>query len=268
MTISAFNRIGVSEVPLRKVRAEHLPFIYGDYREVVEARIAKVSGDDYQSREIRRFFNFLLTEVDAADYRRVQMRYLDPKVIDPNADVIKYLDPIIWFESKLRLAQSLGLDKKPPMRVLDLGTGPGHFPFVARFYGHDVTGTDLPVLARGAERPTHIYDALCALYRVNRISHMIRPNIPLEGLGGRYDLVTSFLAAFNVDEKQRPWTPDHWRFFLKSLKRDVLHDGGFVFMTLTNGKTTPESWSYLASVADHSVEQIKLIQISNFAGLE
>jgi len=265
--ISDFNRIGVPEVHLRKVRPEHLPSIYGDFREVVGHRLAQIRSNDAQSAELRRFFEYLLEEVDADEYRRVQLHYLDPEVVNPDADIVKYLDPIIWFESKLRLAQSLDLDKKPPMRILDLGTGPGHFPFVGRFYGHDVTGTDLPARARGAANSDHIYDALCAMYGVKRIGHAIQPNVELEGLGGRYDMVTSFLAAFNVDEERRPWSVAQWRFFLKSLKADVLNDGGVLFMTLADGKLTPESWSYLVSLADRTVEKSKQILITNFDSL-
>lgn len=265
--ISDFNRIGVPEVHLRKVRPVHLPYIYGDFHEVIGSRLALITGNDAQSAELRRFFEYVLTEIDADEYRRVQLHYLDPGVVDPDADIVKYLDPVMWFESKLRLAQSLGLDKKPPMRILDLGTGPGHFPFVARFYGHDVTGTDLPARTRGVEQSGHIYDALCAMYRVKRIGNEIKPNAKLEGLGGRYDMVTAFLAAFNVDEERKPWSVDHWRFFLKSLRADVLNDGGVLFMTLADGKLTPQSWSYLVSLSDRSIEKSKQIQISKFDAL-
>jgi SAM-dependent methyltransferase len=264
MAFSEFNRIGVPEVELRKVRSVHLPRIYGDFRSLVEARIAEAEPNNHPSAELRRFLNYLLAEVDTDEYRRIQQHYLSPEIVDPNADIVKYLDPIMWFESKLQLAWLLKLDKKPPMRILDLGTGPGHFPLVARFYGHDVTGTDLPGRATRVGRESHIYDALCSLYNVKRIAHTIEPNAPLEGLDGRYDLVTSFLAAFNVDENRNPWSTDHWRFFLRSLKENVLNDGGVLFMTLADGKLTPESWSYLVSIADHSVDRTKLIQISKF----
>src|SRR5579864_4516297 len=76
--ISDFNRIGIPEVHLRKVRPEHLPGIYGDFREVVENRLAQIRSNDPQSQELRRFFKYLLDEVDADEYRRVQLRYLDP----------------------------------------------------------------------------------------------------------------------------------------------------------------------------------------------
>lgn len=267
-TFSDFNHIGVPEVHLRKVRPEHLPHIYGDFREVVENRVAQIRTTDAPSMELRRFFAYLLKEVDADEYRRVQLQYLDPDVVDPNADIVKYLDPVIWFESKVRLAQSLDLDKKPPMRILDFGTGPGHFPFVAHFYGHDVTGTDLPPRARGAGKSGHIYDALCAMYHIKRIGHIIKPNAPLEGLDGRYDMVTAFLAAFNVDAERKPWSVGHWKSFLKSLKRDVLNDDGILFMTLADGKLTEESWSYLVSLSDRSIEKSKQIQITNFDAVD
>jgi hypothetical protein len=257
----SINRIGVARVPLAKVRDEHLPGIYGDFREIVEAHIANSNGKEFAAVESRRFFEYLLENVDAKKYREIQRHYLDPKIVNPNADIVKYLDPTTWFESKLRLCYILGLDKKPPMRILDLGTGPGHFPFVAHFYGHSVLGTDLPARTRGAG---HIYDALCDLYRVERIGLEIKPNTPLEGIPGRYDMVTAFLAAFNVYGGRTPWTIDHWRVFLRNLKLDILNDGGMLFMTLTNGKLTKESWGYLQSIADWTVEKSKQIHISKF----
>jgi len=266
--ISEFNRIGVPEVPLRKVRPEHLAQIYGDFRETVEARVAQIKTNDRQSAEVKRFFEYLLVQVDADEYLRVQRQYLDPKIVNPNADIVKYLDPVVWFESKVRLAQTLNLDKKAPLRILDLGTGPGHFPFVAHFYGHDATGTDLPPRTLGVGNSDHIYDSLCAMYRVKRIGHQIRPNVPLEELGGRYDMVTSFLAAFNVDEERKPWSAEHWHFFLRSLRHDVLNDGGILFMTLADGKVTPESWSFLTSIADWNVEKSKQIYITKFDKLD
>ena len=80
--ISDFNRIGVPEVHLRKVRPVHLPYIYGDFHEVVGARLALITGNDPQSAELRRFFEYVLTEIDADEYRRVQLHYLDPGVVD------------------------------------------------------------------------------------------------------------------------------------------------------------------------------------------
>jgi hypothetical protein len=230
----------------------------------VQRRISALrSHNSATNCDTARFFEFLLSEVDADEYSLIQEHYR----ASPDGTT-KYLDPITWFESKLRTARRLGLDKSPSLKILDLGTGPGHFPVVARYYGHDVTGTDLPGVSGGVDNTGHLYDSLCGIYRVKRISHVVRPNQPLTGLGDRYDMVTAFLAAFNVDAEKKPWTRQHWEFFLKDLGNNVTTDRGTVFLVLDNKKLTDESWSYLSSLAEWAECRSKQVLISNLRGLE
>jgi hypothetical protein len=242
------------------IKEVHLAGVSGDLREIVQARITKLRAtNNVRSHETARFFEFLLSEVNAEEYGLIQEHYL----ATPDG-MTKYLDPIIWFESKLRIARKLELDQKPPLRILDIGTGPGHFPVVGRFYGHDITGTDLPKVSGGVDRTGHFYDSLCSIYRVKRISHTIRPNRLLEGLEGPYDMVTAFLAAFNVDERKVPWSIENWRFFLSDLKRNALTERGALFLMLDNKKITEEVWGYLVSRAQWSVQRSKQLFISDF----
>lgn len=255
----------IQPTDLPKVAKQHHRGIFGNFREVVGQRIAELRERGNSSNlETARFFEYLLAEVKDEEYSAIQRHYLTDGNIDPKSDLAKYLDPVIWFESKMRIARKLELDKRPPLRVLDLGTGPGHFPVVARFYGHDVTGTDLPQRSKGIDQTGHLYDALCNIYRVRRISHTIRPMESVGNVGGPFDLITAFLAAFNVDEAKKPWTVEHWRYFLISLKRDALAADGILFMTLADQKLTSESWAFLKSVAEHSEEKSKQILVSNF----
>lgn len=243
------------------MRKVHVDRVYGNFREVVLGRIAQLKATrTNENLDTARFFEFLLSEVNAEEFDLVQRHYLNSQ--DGRT---KYLDPVTWFESKLSVARKLGLDKKSPLRILDLGTGPGHFPIVGRFYGHDVTGTDLPKVSGGIDGTGHLYDTLCSIYRVRRISHVIRPNKLLEGLQGRYDLVTAFLAAFNVDERKDPWSIDNWKFFLADLKHNVLTDKGLLFLMLDDKKLTDEVWNYLVSIAEWSVLRSKQIFISDFS---
>lgn len=245
------------------IKAIHLPGVHGDFRSVLQARIDKLRATrSSEHHETARFFEYLLSQVDAGKYGLVQKHHL----ANPDG-MTKYLDPVIWFESKLRVARKLGLDQRPPLRILDLGTGPGHFPVVARFYGHDVVGTDLPRVSGGVDGTGHFYDSLCSIYGVRRISHIIRPNELLQGLDGRYDLVTGFLAAFNVDRHRQPWDVITWRFFLADLKCNILTPGGMLFLMLDDKKLTVEVWNYLLSIADWSVQRSKQIFISHFSQL-
>lgn len=255
----------VTPVPLPRVRDHHLRGVFGNFDEVIAARIGELRATrNPLNAERARFFEFLLTQVDAEDYGRIQDHFLDPGAIDPDSNIVKYIDPTIWFESKLDLARRLNLHSLPPIRILDIGTGPGHFPLVARFYGHDATGTDLPPRTTGSATDGHLYDALCHIYRIRRIPLVIRRLEELPDLNGPYDLVTAFLAAFNVDKSKLPWDIAAWRFFLRSVKERVLTESGELFMSLDDSKLTEPVWRYLSERAAFSHDVSKQIRIKDF----
>jgi len=258
----------VARVDIAGIKPEHLDRMFGDFRATIEARIAELRAqDDANGARGAAFFEFLLKEVDAAQFGRIQQLFLGDASRAENSNMLKYIDPVTWFESKLSIARWLKLDRQPPLRILDLGTGPGHFPVVARFYGHRVVGTDLPSRSSGVDKTGHLYDTLCELYRVKRISHVIRPFAPLGDVGGRYDMVTAFLAAFNVDEDKRPWSEEHWRFFLTDLAANVLTPRGVVFMRLTHDKLTDSAWAYLSALAEWKEDQSRQVFITDLAAL-
>ncbi|HTT97339.1 MAG TPA: class I SAM-dependent methyltransferase [Rhizomicrobium sp.] len=260
------NRITPEQIAT--IKPEHLKWMFGDFHEMIQARIEELRRLNHAlSTSTVAFFEYLLREVDAEKFARIQRTFLSAESRTQNGNMLKYIDPITWFESKLNNARWIGLDNQRPLRILDLGTGPGHFPVVARFYGHLVVGTDLPDRSRGLVHDGHLYDALCDLYHVERISHRIFPSEPLGEVGGRYDLLTAFLAAFNIDEEKRPWSVDQWRFFLLDLKENILNDGGVLCMTLDDAKLTPDSWSFLRNLSEKCVERKKQILISDFSNL-
>ena len=263
--MSAINYI-VPPFDLPNIKGIHIEGIFGDFGEVIARRIASLQKARHPlAKQRAAFFAYLLQQVDAKRYAEIQKAYLSPTRMDARSDLIKYLDPVVWFESKVALAVRLGLDRAPPRRVLDLGTGPGHFAVVARFYGHDVLGTELPQRSRGEGDSAHLYDALCGAFQVQRVSHTIRPYGDLSDLPGGFDIVTALLAAFNVDEQNQPWTTDHWRHFMRSLRAHVLAPQGEVLFNLVNNKVTPEAWNYLAARAAWAVDVNKSLFFSTLA---
>ena len=250
------------------VKPEHLDYMFGDFRTTVENRIMQLRAqNDANGERGASFFEFLLKDVDEAAFARMQQQFLGDADNAENKNMLKYIDPVTWFDSKLSIARWLALDRQAPLRILDLGTGPGHFPIVARFYGHRVTGTDLPKRAGGSGKSGHLYDSLCELYGVKRIGHVIRPFAPLGDVGGRYDMVTAFLAAFNIDENKKPWSEEHWRFFLTDLKTNVLTERGVVFMRLTHDKLTDKAWDYLVSLSEWHEDQSRQVYITDLSRL-
>ena len=252
----------IAPVSLRYVSQIYYPGVFGNFTETVRSRITALRAEpSWLNEEKARFFEYLLTQVDAGKYGQLQDTYLVPPV---DRGCLKYLDPISWFEHKFVFAHLLELHKRPPMKILDLGTGPGHFMVIARFYGHEAVGTDLP---DGADQdPSHFYKALADIYHTKRVAHRIEPNTEVADLPRRADLVTGFSVAFNLS-RGTLWDNPRWDFFLRSLKRHVLTDGGMLFMTLMNKKLDEAVWSHLKAKAAWSTDREKQILIKDFSSV-
>lgn len=262
-------RYRVEPKPLPKVREVHHLGVFGRFEDVIDDRIAQLSASsDPFDAEKARFFRYLRERVDADKFGKMQDFQLSDGKLNLNSDFPKYIDPTIWFESKLAIAQRIGLPTRPPLHILDIGTGPGHFPVVAEFYGHSVVGTDVPKLATGIVESGHLYDALGDIYKTRRIPLRIDQFTPLPPFERRYDLVTALLAAFNVDPEKKPWTIEAWKFFLNDLRENVLTEDGDLFMALADGKLTPEVWEYLSTRAQSVTEksrQLHFVDLKQFA---
>lgn len=232
----------VAPVPLRHVTENYYPGVFGDFAQSVNRRMESLRAEPtWINKEKARFFEFLLETVDLERYGQLQDRYLNPPI---DRGCLKYLDPVSWFEHKFHYAHLLKLHERPPLRILDLGAGPGHFLVIARFYGHSAIGTELPRECAVADHPSHFYSELSAIYSNWLIPHRIEPDTQLAGLPNGVDLVTAFSVAFNLS-RGALWEISQWAAFLKSLKEQVLAPRGVLFMSLMNRKMAPDVWNYL-----------------------
>ena len=256
-------RYRVEPKPLPNVKDEHLPGVFGRFEDVIDERIARYQASaDAFDREKGRFFSYLRERVDPVAFGEMQEVQLSGNRLDLNKDFPKYIDPTIWFESKLAMARRIGLHQRDPLNILDIGTGPGHFLVVAEFYGHRIVGTDLPKLTTGDVENGHLYDALSHIYKTRRIPLKIEEFKALPAFDERYDLVTALLAAFNVDAQKQPWTIDAWKFFLDDVRHNVLVENGELFMALANGKLTPAVWDFLSDRAAWKIDPSKQIHFA------
>lgn len=246
--------------PIRFVNERYYPGMFGDFTKTVRSHIAWLQARKTpKNLEKARFFEYLLTQVDAKQYAALQRKYLSP--VQHETSALKYFDPVTWFEQKFEFAFMLGLDRKPPMRILDLGTGPGHFLMICRFYGHEAVGTEIPdQLDPG--RPTQIYNDLESLYQVTRIKHMVEPMGPLNELPKKNDIVTAFSIAFNRSQGNL-WQRAEWDFFLRELKSNVLKKNGTMFFMLVKNKIQDDIWRYLSAMSDWSDPAQFLMLIKN-----
>jgi hypothetical protein len=167
---------------------------------------------------------------------------------------------VSWFEHKFHYAHLLKLHEAPPLRILDLGAGPGHFLVIARFYGHTAIGTELPIERTELDHPSHFYSELSAIYGNWLIPHRIEPNRKLAGLPSEVDLITAFSVAFNLSRGSL-WEIPQWKIFLGGLKDEILVPGGKLFMSLMNRKMEPEVWAYLTERSSQYSERERHILI-------
>jgi hypothetical protein len=262
-------RYRVEPFDLPNVLLMHWPGVFGEFTDVVGDVIDRLEcATTLFDQEKLRFFQHLRETVDTGKFGAMQELHLSPGRFRQASDIAKYIDPAAWFDSKLRLALRAELHTRAPLDILDLGTGPAHWPAVAQFYGHRVLGSDLPQRTTGQLERGHLYDALADIYGVRRIPLRISAFTPLPPLERRFGMVTAFLAAFNVDPDQRPWSIEAWNFFLDDLRRNVLTEGGEVFMSLTRGKLTDEVWAYLSKHAawtDDNYKQIRILDLTPFS---
>jgi len=158
---------------------------------------------------------------------------LDSRILErvrksPSAKSNKYLEADHWLATFWAEACELGLHEASPRRILDIGTGPGYFPYVCRTLGHDCIGLDQPDRSR-----PRVYKKLCAWLGTEVVLHRIRPFEPLPPFTKKFDLVTAFRAPFfNVMAEERSFTLAEWAFFLDDLRDNVLRSGGSFSMRM------------------------------------
>jgi hypothetical protein len=201
----------------------------------------RASSGSVENEARLRFVEHLLASFDHEGYRQIQRRLLTPESIDAQRGMLKYLNLAYWLRAKLELALELGLHRTQPLAILDLGVGPGHFPFVCRHFGHEVIGADVePQCHLPDWKGQHVYDVLLALFEIDKIPLRIEPQQQLPDLGRRFDLVTALMIKFDHPRVEIHWTASDWVFFLHDLATRHVAQDGRVFLTLNRPSVTPE----------------------------
>jgi SAM-dependent methyltransferase len=156
---------------------------------------------------------------------------------------LKYLDCAYWLNHKLDIAMELGLHRSAPLRVLDIGTGGGHFVFLCGLLGHDAVGIDIDV---------PIYCDICALLGIRRVSHRVERGVELPDLGGPFDLVTAFAAQFDAEQS---WSNEDWAAFLDLLLATQLRASGRIRFSLNDlWDASGQEWRFKHHVGEVFVD--------------
>ncbi len=166
--------------------------------------------------------NRVLNTINIEEFRMFQDRYKHADLAPTG--YTKYLDIRLWMVHKLTYFYLLGLHKSKPLRILDLGTGTGFFPYICSLYGHKVIALDLDTVP--------MYNEICHFLRVDRRPWRIVKFEKLPDLGIMFDLVTAFMITFNQNNQPDEWGVDEWRFLLEDLKSNQIVQGGRLFLNL------------------------------------
>lgn len=142
---------------------------------------------------------------------------------EEQARYLTYLDTETWLKRHWKGAVRLDLHRLPPQRILDLGTGSGHFSYVCRCLGHEVVGLERP--GAGLE-PFHEWLGLNVVY------HAIEARKSLPRFEARFDTVTSWRVPFNKKRQTGDqgvyelFGLGEWAFLFDDIRDNVLRPGG------------------------------------------
>jgi 2-polyprenyl-3-methyl-5-hydroxy-6-metoxy-1,4-benzoquinol methylase len=183
----------------------------------------------------------LLRDIDSGKLEAIRSRHA---IADPGIRIAKYLEMEKWFTTNIRRVLNLGLDFKPPARLLDIGSGAGYFLHVCKRLGHDVLGLDMH------DPGAAWYLEMLQLLGVSRVTWRIDPFVPLPDLGAPFDFVSAFMVCFNRHIYPDIWQIEQWRFFLDDLQTR-LKPNAIVWFELNPGLDgthyTPELHSFFQS---------------------
>ncbi len=172
-------------------------------------------------------FRAAADRIDAEEYALAQTKWRDRLVDYDPKFIYKYFDVCFWIKDKIGRAQRLGLFDRPPSRILDLGTGAGHFPAVCAALGHEVIGLDVEV---------PLYTDLARLMKVDRRIFRLSPRQPLPELG-RFDIITGVAVSFDslgrdAQRVRRYWDLEDWAYLIRHLTEERCRYPGRLYFEL------------------------------------
>lgn len=178
--------------------------------------------------------NLLDSVEKSADTARIERLWAEVKPIfrkDPTS-AAKYADRRYWLLLNVQRALKLNLQKQKPLKILDIGCGPGFFMAVARAAGHQSWGVDAP---ESFLTPTEarVYSELLESLQCKQYTSplLIERFVPLPFEGQNYDLITAFWICFNRHREPDTWGVEEWRFFINDALQYV-NPGGRLLLEL------------------------------------
>src|SRR5438067_11984871 len=179
----------------------------------------------------------ILDDIDWLQFRDLRHKY---PYRPGSPQINRFEDIAYWIGINVERAQDLWLDRAPPSRILDLGSGAGYFLYVCKHFGHDVLGFDTDA--------EPLFAATTELLGVPRVIGRIERQTPLPDFGRKFDLVTAHRICFHRIGKVRDnveWSTADWKFFIDDVRSRLLAESGRLLLDFNprpNGSSffTPE----------------------------
>jgi hypothetical protein len=199
-------------------------------------RIVRISKNwsrvcSYHSVALLRVWSRFRKQADLARIDRLREETADVVRRDPVC-AAKYADYRFWAPFNLAKIGALFLHDSPPLRILDVGCGPGYFLAMARAAGHDCHGIDAPPHNLTAVELRVYSELLAALHCSPYISPvLIERLLPMRVAERDLDLITAFWITFNRLRQPDEWGVAEWQFFIEDALSH-LRDGGTLHLEL------------------------------------
>lgn len=191
-----------------------------------DERVAEVRRQAEMDERRREIFDRAAAAIDREKVAGLQAFVAENAERLSRQPAFKYLDIPLYLAEKSRHVVELDLDRTGPCKILDLGSGAGHFMFLARCHGHQALGVDVS---------NEIYDRMCELYGLDRLNQRIVSGTAL-GLQGGFDLVTAMQMTFNrpvgparLGRASTFWTLEEWRWFFDEIGAAMKYPGRVFF---------------------------------------
>lgn len=162
----------------------------------------------------------------------------------------KYLDIDYWIFETLLRCYTLGLPKSDKkLKILDIGTGNGYFPYMCQYFGHDAESIDVGII--------ELYDLVIAALGVKRYVGKVMAFQNLDVIG-KYDLITAFMVCFNGHKSDELWHIKEWKYFINSLHENNLLNEGKIYLSLNleDNSEEPISKSLLSFFSNNGAQVI------------
>jgi SAM-dependent methyltransferase len=190
------------------------------------ARIAQ-----YGSVRLYRLPSRICESADLSRIERLDREMASVLAGDP-ASAAKYADYRFWIPFNIARVGALSLHTSAPLRILDIGCGPGYFLAAARACGHMCYGVDTPAnILSGVEN--RVYSEMLAALACDPfvapllIERFVPMSLPCRDL----DTITAFWICFNRHRQPDEWGVSEWRFFVDDAVSH-LRLGGSLYLEL------------------------------------